>query len=436
MKLATILAPLMFRRTISTLSQSSGVRQSAILTGGNLFATVLSAIGLILISRTLGPTRFAEFSAGYSLLVIVSKMSNLGLSVAIPQYAGEAFQKKNWQLVFVRFLRVASALLYGVTSVLIVGGLVFAPWLAQAMGFSSPLTVQIAFACAAITVWFEYFSVVFQAFHRFVPAAVMMLVQASWKMAVAIIVVAWSPTLAITTLFLIFYASPFWGVALTFPWLPFGREIISPRWDTRAWQAFRRIAPHGAILIATTGVLEYVDVLFLQRWGTAYETGLYGGVVQIASLSYVIVYSLSAVLSARVARYRSTADIRAYQLKAIGLAGLLFLGGICTLPFVPFVISLTIGGAYLPAAQYLTWMLLAGIITIATVPFTALFYAYDRPSYFSVSGLLQLGLMIGGGVILIPMYGIWGAVLTRLITRGTTAALTLLWIGIEERKRV
>lgn len=425
----------MLRRTITTLSQSSGIRQSAILTGGNLFATVLSAVGLILISRTLGPTRFAEFSAGYSLLVIVSKISNLGLTVALPQYAGEAFQKKNWQNVFVRFLRVTSALLYGVTSVLILGGLLFAPWLAEVMGFSSPLAVQIAFACAAVTVWFEYLSSVFQAFHHFIPAAVMMLLQAGWKMAVAIAVVTLSPTLAITTLFLIFYASPVWGIVFTFPWLPFGKEIITPGWDQRAWIAFRRIAPHGAILIATTGVLEYIDILFLQRWGTAYETGLYGGVVQIASLSYVVVYSLSGVLNARVARYRATEDLRAYQLKAVGLAGLLLLGGLCTLPFVPLAISLTIGSAYLPAAQYLVWMLLAGIITIATVPFTALFYAYDRPAYFSVSGLLQLGLMIGGGVAFIPVYGIWGAVLTRLLTRGTTALLTIGWILIEEKRR-
>jgi len=79
------------KKLIRLLVLSPGLRQSFLLIGGSLFAGVFSAIALILISRHLGPVLFAEFTVGYSLLVIITRIQGLGLNVAL--------QKNCWTLL-------------------------------------------------------------------------------------------------------------------------------------------------------------------------------------------------------------------------------------------------------------------------------------------------------------------------------------------------
>ena len=72
----------------------AGVKDSALMTGGSTAATGLSAVAGILISSILGPVGFGEFSVGFSLMFILSKLNDMGLLAAQLKYVPTRKSKK------------------------------------------------------------------------------------------------------------------------------------------------------------------------------------------------------------------------------------------------------------------------------------------------------------------------------------------------------
>lgn len=142
-----------------------------------------------------------------------------------------------------------------------------------------------------------------------------------------------------------------------------------------------------------------------------------GGTGRISLLFALIAYSLGNVLNPRVSRYSDVEHLKKYLPKAIGVALAALLGYLLVVPFAQILITVTIGTAYLPGTSILLIMLAAQFLAIASIPFIALFYSHDAPWYFSVSGILQLTIVLIGNGVFVPIYGLPAAAWTRLITR-------------------
>lgn len=419
----------MFKKLLS----SAGLQQSVLLTGGNFVATLFSALGLILISRTLGPTLFGEFTVGYSLMIILVRLQGIGLNVAIQKVAGRYFMEKNWQPALSSLLQVSTAINLALVIISTLLSVVIAWPLARLLHTDSVMLIWGSFIFASITLLFEYLTTVMQVMHRFAASVVMMLIQSVLKFLIGMGAL-WLGIRQVSPVFFAFYVTPLVAIVWGCLALPATVKLWPPKRDPQIEASLKKVLQHAVVLMATAGLIDYLDVLFVKRYTSPFETGIYGGISQLATAVMVVGYSLAAVLNARVARYHSQQHLQAYIKKAIGLAMVGVIGFLTYVPLAKLSILITIGAEYLPGLPYLYVLMLASFLVIATVPFMALFYSFDAHAYFSVSGLGQLAIVLFGGFVLVPEFGLTGAVWTKVASRVFLFLLTIIWAGYAYRR--
>jgi O-antigen/teichoic acid export membrane protein len=269
--------------------------------------------------------------------------------------------------------------------------------------------------------------------HRFTQVAVTNALQGVLKIVIALVFFVTATTNP-ALLLLVYAAAP----AVPFIWLGF----TFPRWlklrignlSHPERKVFGQLAIHAGIAFVIAGIVENIDILFVQRYLDSYEVGLLAGISRIALLFSVLAYALSTVLNSRVARYASWVDQQAFLKKAWFLLGLTVLSWLALIPVAQLLIQFTIGPAYLAGSQYLVLLLAASMLTIAVVPFTALFYSINKPWFFSLTAVVQLVIILVGNIGFVSEFGLGAAVWTRLIARLVLLGLTLFLISLYFQK--
>lgn len=395
---------------------SPGLRQSMILIGGSLFAGVFSAIALILISRHLGPVLFAEFTVGYSLLVIITRIQSLGLNVALQKIAGPYFHHDDWEKDLSKLLRVGSRINALIIAGSIVCGLIFALPISRLLHFPNPWIIFGSFLLASVTMVFEYGTAVLQMIHKFSESVMMLVAQAISKLGVSL-AIQFLGVDSVGLLFYIFYVSPILSMSVFAKVLPKHIHILPLEHDIELEKKLWRIMRHSVILMATVGVIDYLDILFVQRFTSPFQTGIYGGMAEITTAVSLIAYSLASVLNARVARYHELTQLKSFITKSMVIVFGALIAFVFYLPFVHFSIQISLGHQYIAGEKYLPLLIFSGVLLIMSVPFSALFYSFDHPKYFSMSGIGQMLITIVGGLIFIPRFGLEGAAWVKIATR-------------------
>lgn len=394
------------------INKKSGFTQSFISIIGNFLATGLSAIALILISRILGPEKFGIFSVGFSIVLILTRINEIGLNTAIIKFASSAKNKKSQNKIYSITLKYK----------LIISGLIFligffgADFIAKQLNFSQSIIIKLSFTIGLITVYYEQLLYMLQSVHFFTNSVIINAIQAATKLIGAIILFSIGIN-KVWPIFLAYIISPITPVVLSKKLLPKWVKIDLSIQDRELKQRLFSLAKHSSVALISAGIIENIDVLFLQKYLTSYETGLYGGVSRIAMMFALVAYSLGNVLNARVAKYKDKSHLNKYIKKSFLIIMLSFFGFLAFIPFAKLLILLTIGSEYLSGVPILIILTAASFLAIAAIPFIALFYSFDANWYFSLSGLLQLAIVFIGNIVFVPIYGLQAAAWTRIITR-------------------
>lgn len=390
-----------------------GVWQSVLTIVGNTLATGLSALALILISRLLGPERFGEFSVGFAVVLILNKINDLGLNATLLKFIPPA-QSDRAQVN--RIFSYTTQLKIGVAGGILLIGALLTPALAKVLNFPEPTILFLAFGLSFASTAYEQLLTLLQALHKFGEAVLVNALQSSTKLiGIALLyVLTFSQSVPIFSFYMLAPVVPL----MVSGWL-------LPRWIKLSLKPARipesakilNLAKHSAIGFVAAGLIENVDLLFVQRYLSTYETGLMAGVSKIAAMLVLIGYSLGNVLYPRVARYHEQSHLQKYLKKSWILVGATVIGFLAFLPFAPLSIALTIGPEYAAGVNVLYILVAASFLTIATVPFLALFYTFKADWYFSVAGVLQLAIVVFGNLVFVPSYGLAGSAWTRLVMR-------------------
>jgi O-antigen/teichoic acid export membrane protein len=401
------------RKLLSSFLTSEGLRQSFITIVGNTFATGLSAVALILISRLLGPVQFGEFSVGFAIIMILNKLNDAGLNAANLKFGAQlAESKEAVNRVFSYTLKIKLVL-----SVIIIAiGLLVSPWLVALLHFSQPQIIYLAFILSVASTWYEQLLSMLQAVHRFTQAVVVNALQSGTKL-IGILLLYFLHFGQSMPIFVLYMLAPLVPILFSWKLLPQWVKLTPTKNLKKESHFVWQLARHSAIGFIAAGLIENLDVLFVQKYLSSYETGLLSGVSRIAMMLLLVAYSLGNVLYPRVAKYQEKAHVQNYLKKASMLALLSIGGFIAFLPFAHLVVLLTIGPEYLPGAFILNILAAASFLTIATVPFLALFYSFKADWYFSVSGLIQLAITVVGNIVFVPRYGLEASAWTRLTSR-------------------
>lgn len=405
---------------VAKLRQSEGFKHSVLTIFSYSFASAFSALAVILISRLLGPTSFADFSVAFSLSLILNRLNDFGLSTVIQKFVGGDFRKNKINAYLSLILRYR--LIISVSLILI--GLIFSETISRYLQISNSSLIPLTFIFSLSVTYFESAQITLQSLSKFKIAAYNYLLPSLIKFAMALTVFL----LKVENVQLIL------GIYLvsTLPSLIIA-EFLKPNWvKYELAQKFKKekekvleLLKHSAFAIIASGVIENMDVLFAKHYLSSYETGLLAGVNRIAMLLYVVAYALANVLNPRVATYKTRNNFDSFLKKAWGIVALAVLGFFLSLPFAPLLIQWTIGPAYAGGNEILIVLLAAGFISIALMPFIATFYAFKSNRYFSISAILQLVIVLVGNLVFVPEMGLVASVYTRLVAR--IALLLLTW---------
>ena len=413
-----------FQLVFEKLWGSAGLRQSAILVVGSLFSMAISAVAIILISRILGPTAFGLFGIGLAVSLMLNRIHDFGLNFAIQKYVSQSQDKEQIKriLTFTTLLKITGS------AVLILLGILFSRSIATALHLADPNIIFAAFLFSSGATLFEHLQAVLQALHRFSQVVVINVLQSLVKV-IAVIFLTLQNVTASTVFLSVYLAAPLLPSLFSYFFLPKWLRLSRGLSFRKEKELLQSMASHSAVAGFSAGIVENVDILFVQGYLNTYEAGLFGGTARIALLFSLVAYAIGNVLNPRVARYQQKEDLSQYVKKACLLAAASLVGFLCFLPFAKWMLIFTIGAEYLPGLNILFILLAASFTTIATIPFMAMFFSLDAPWYFSVSGVLQVLVIVIGDVIFVPMYGVTGAAYVKLLSRlllfGFTSVLAL-----------
>lgn len=409
-----------------------GVLQSIYVIFGNILATTISAVAIILISRLLGPQKFGEFSIGFAVVLILSRFVDFGFSTAILKIAGRTQEKQLQKEIFSEalFFKIILSIFLAII------GITTYKYLANAIGFQEEKIILIAFTVGLGTIFYEHLLTILQTLHLFKNVVIINIIQAIVK----ILVLGLFFIFSIQNTYLIFLSYILAPIVPLLFWKFLAPNTISFNFIKNTisfphFFSFFSIVKHSAVAVIASGIIENIDILFLQKYLTTFEAGLYAGVSKIALVVSLIAYSLSSVLNARVTKYKKKVDIKKYLVKSHIVAFTSLILFLISLLFIDTLILFTVGSDYLAGSNTLVLLLASSFTTIATTPYIALFFSFKINWYFSFSAVLLLIIVLGGNILFVPIFGLNASAWSRLVSKVLLFLITI-FISWREYKKL
>lgn len=411
------------------LRHHKGVADSLLMISSSIIASGLSALAIILISRLLGPVNFAYFSTAFSLSLILNRLQDSGLNIALQKLVGGTRKKKKINVFLSLCLKYRLILVLLITAM----GLIFSAQISALLNIDNPVLIPLTFLVSISTTFFESDLATLQSLGKNKLAAFSYFLPSLFKLLFAVFCY-WQQITDVNLIFSLYLLATLPSLILFRlfrpKWLYYQLKLNKPKAQKRVLAILR----HSALSIIVAGLIENLDILFAKHYLTDFETGLLAGVGRIAMLLYVVGYAIANVLNPRVAAYKKAKDLQAFINKAWFLFILSVVAFFISLPVAPYLIRFTIGSDYLEALNVLQILLGAGFISIALMPFISPFYAFKNNRYFSLSAVLQLIIILLGNMVFVPQYGIIASAWIRLIARIALLLFTWLMLKIEWKK--
>lgn len=399
--------------------QSQGFQQSVITFGGTLLATGISAITIILISRFLGPVEFGVFSLVFAIFSLFIKFGDAGFLYALQKFAPVAFATSKARGLQV--LRHITGMRWQLL-VLWIPALLFSPIITWMFNLPHWWIYPASVIFSLIAIWFEHCMTLLQTLHKFVPAMVMFVSQSALKLLVVGLLL-FSGIQSSGTITLVYYLLP---LLVLLPVIFLLKNYLKPTFKFEPELAYRitHFVKHNSVQVIAIAIADNLDVLIVQFFLGIYATGIYGGISRVAFLFSVLAISLGNVLNIRASRYQLASDRQAYIKKSWGVVGLSAVGCVAVMAIAPWLLQYTIGAEYLVALPEFRILTLSSFLLFMTIPFSSLFYSIEYPQYFSKIGWLLSGTLLLFDLLLIPVFGLMGAAVARVISRVVVMVLT------------
>lgn len=390
---------------------------------GNFTGMLTSAIALIIYSRFMGPAEFGLFSVAFAFMQIVVRIADFGTNMAAERSIARAYDHQSQRDGLIQTTLWLKATSYAVIIVLM---WLLSPWITHnLLHLENVGLIRSAVALSSGTIIFEYAILVFQATHRFDLVARITVAQGLGKLVFSLLII-WQGLLSSFLGLIIYGILPGIGALLGFVKKPLPLLSLPPRWRVHLKEILS-VAKWTAVAALALTVADNLDILMVQSLMSSYDAGLWGGAVRLATFANLVGWSIGSVLNVRVARYDHLDHLREYLRKAWKLSLAVFLGILTSIPLAGFAIHYSIGLSYLDATIPLQILLVSIAISAATVPYIALFYVFDNPQYYALSGLLQTAILIMGDLYFIPLYGLVGSAWVRVAVRLALFIFTLYY---------
>lgn len=389
---------------------------------------------MILASRTLGPINFGIFSVSIAIMGIISKGVDLGVNQLIPRYFNRWVndtQKLHLflgQLLSWKLKLVIATIFVSLSAI---------PFASKFLNYPYPSMMLWSILGALIVGAYEYVYLISSANHKFLDVSKMSIIQSLIKLFgfLAATIISFDTLNLIAG---VYFLAPLFGliyVALrlkTYLWTPPKSAPNNIRMEM--YNYFK----HAFFGVVAATLISNMDVLFVQKYLNAFDTGLYAGASRIATFVIFGVSAVGGVLNNRVSRYHDAENLKKYLIKSLSIVAISIIGFLLYLPFAGISLIFTIGPEYISGLPSLIILVLNAFICLAVVPYTSFFYAVNHPKYFSFGGILQVLILFIGNVVFLPRYGIQAAAWVKTSASMAFAIFTLAyvwyaWRGISKK---
>ena len=403
---------------------SATAKDTYILFAGNVISAFFAFLFTLFVSRSLSVSEFGIFSAAANLIVIISSLSDLGISSGIVNFVAKHLAKGKRE-TSEKYIKAAFLLKFVITFILVVLIGVFAPFVSKFLLATGE--IKIAYWVAGISIgiflW-GFFPNILQAQKRFLASVIvdLSLVIPRAILGFALLLMG---VLTLDNALLTFFVSFVFVVIVGFKLV--GVSFLKTRPEKKIYMDVLKFSGWLGVNRFISGISGRLDIQMLAVLVGATSTGLYSIPARLASFVVVLVSSFSAVLAPRLAAFDDREKEKTYIAKAV-LASLAVVVGIVLWIIIakPFILIL-FGEKYLgavPIFQALTASMIPFVFTIPSV--TAIIYSMKKPIYIGVFSFFQLAAIFVLNLVFIPKYGVFGPTLTFAITNSILAAYS--WI--------
>jgi O-antigen/teichoic acid export membrane protein len=223
-----------------------------------------------------------------------------------------------------------------------------------------------------------------------------------------------------------------------------GVRLLGRPWRVALSRRPKLLGPHGRRLLSFgrwlwvsnvfTIVAAQADVLLLNLWLPMELVGIYALARNLANKAGVLNQTLHTVLAPKVSALQDDAAYVSYGKRTLGRSLLLAASLLLTLPLVRPFILLVYGQAYEASVNVFYALMAVVVLDLLASPLALLALPMDRPRLLALAAGLRVLLLVAVGTAAVPIWGVYGIVLARLVAKIGGSAVTLLPIARQLRR--
>lgn len=385
------------------LVTSATAKDTYILFIGNIASAFFGFLSTLFVARALSISDFGIYSAITNLIVILTSLTDLGISAGLISFASRAFAEgdtnKAYEYSKAALIIKILATLPLVVLVVVFAGYISPYWLATGDKMAS---YWVAIITLAAMLW-GFLPYILQAKKLFLKSV---LIDISLSLPKAIIpyILFVAGLLTINSSLAAFAASA--GVAGVIGFAFVGFSFLKAKPKKQIYVNLFKFSSWIGVNRIVSSISGKLDVQMLAAMAGATITGLYSIPMRLASIIIVLSSSFSSVLAPRFASFNDKKSEKSYLLKA-SLALIPIIAGIVIVIIFakPFVVIL-FGQKYLPSVPVFQALAAAMIpFIIAAPPVAAIIYSMKKTVYIGLFSIFQIVVIFLINYMAIPKYG-------------------------------
>lgn len=402
---------------------SSTAKDTYVLFVGNLGSAFLGFVFTFFVARALNREDFGIFSAAMNLVIILTSLSDVGITSGLVNFIADADAKKDekksqqYQMagLIIRIVIVTTL------SLLVI---LFAPFISKSMlATTDPMIAVWASIISLILFVPMYFPYVLQAKKQFLKSVIVDNIYYFFRL-IGLLGFIYFGAISLYSAFSTAILGFSSAVIISFAFLKHDflfskpkKEIFTNLLKFSGWIGVNRII---------SSVSGRLDIQMLASISGASVTALYSIPSRLASFIVILTSSFSAVLAPRFASMGSKEKERAYLIKAtiacIPIIVLTIVWVIFAEPFMALIFP-----------NYIDSVPIFQLLSLATIPFiltapsvAAIIYAMKKNVYIGAFSFFQIVAIFLLNSYFIPKYGATGPTYTYMFTNSILAIYT--WV--------
>ncbi len=392
------------------LAKSDTAKDTAILFSGNGLTAFLGFLFTIVIARVLSVSDFGVFSAVSNLIIILTSLSDLGLSSGIVSFASTFFNKNEDEKAY-EYAKAAFNIKLVVSIVLSLGITVFAGYVSK--NWLANDNKETSYWVAIISLLFiggTFLPFILQAKKLFFKSVLIDVSVSLFKAIIPFIFFSLGILTLRTTLLaygLSVLISLIVGLFFT------GTKFLSAKPDKKVYKDLVNFSGWLGVNRIISAISGKLDIQMLAAMAGSVVTGIYSIPSRLASLIIVLSSSFTNVLAPRFSSFNSKEDEKRYLFKSsLVTLGIIVLMIIWILIAEPFI-TILFGQKYLSAVPIFQALCVGLIPYMSAVPsVTAIIYAMKKTVYIGMFSFFQIAAIFILNYVLIPKYGPFGPTIT------------------------